>query len=87
MWPRRLVVQLLENVIILRDSSWVQGDMADGRIADRRDVLLQQGRKKFGPPDEAVEAALRTITDYDRLTRMTDRILDVTTWAELLATP
>jgi hypothetical protein len=50
-------------------------------------VLLQLGRKKFGVLDPSSEMALRGITDPDRLTRLIDALLDVSSWKELLATP
>jgi hypothetical protein len=90
-WPKGLVKQLLENVMILRESAWVQGLLedgrAEGRVQDRQEVLLQLGRKRFGAPDADTEATLRAIKDYERLNRMSDRLLDVTTWQDLLATP
>ncbi len=50
-------------------------------------VLLRQGRKKFGEPDEVTRLALRGITDLERLDRMSERVLEVATWQELLQTP
>jgi hypothetical protein len=42
------------------------------------------GRKKFGPLPEPLAAELASIDDPDRLTDLTDRILDVSSWTELL---
>lgn len=50
-------------------------------------ILLRQGRNKFGPPRATTAAELSEITDLDRLGRMVDAILTVTSWDELLATP
>ncbi len=57
---------------------------AKGQIKADRAALLRQGRKKFGPPSETVEATINTLTDLDRLNALLDRILDVSTWDELL---
>jgi hypothetical protein len=46
--------------------------------------LLHLGRKKFGPPDPRVEVAIATIADLDRLRDLIDRVLDVSSWDELL---
>jgi hypothetical protein len=37
---------------------------------------LRLGTKSFGPAAVAIETALRAITDYERLERMTDRLLE-----------
>jgi predicted transposase YdaD len=81
------------------EDSWVYQDIfakgraegeakgrAEGRVEDARQVLLRQGRKKFGPPDPQIEAAIATIADLDRLHDLLDRIFDVSSWEELLAT-
>ncbi len=57
---------------------------AKGQIKADRATLLRQGRKKFGPPSETVEATINALTDLDRLNALLDRILDVSTWDELL---
>ena len=48
--------------------------------------MLRLGRKRFGEPDEATQTALRSITDLERLERMSERLLDVAGWEELLQT-
>jgi hypothetical protein len=53
--------------------------------ARSRTLLLKQGGKKFGPADAGTEAAVNAIDDLDRLDRLAVALLDVTTWAELLA--
>jgi len=61
--------------------------IAKGQIKDAREVLLHLGRKKLGPPGEEVEAEITALSDLDRLHDLIDRILDVSTWDELLAPP
>jgi hypothetical protein len=58
-----------------------------GKVEARQEVVLQLGTKRFGTPDPASETALRGISDPDRLTRLIDALLDVSSWEELLATP
>ena len=50
-------------------------------------MLLRQGRKKLGEPDEATLRALRDISDLDRLERLSDRLLEASTWQEVLQVP
>ncbi len=71
---------------VLEDSTTYQWLMRRGAVSGRQDTLLQQGRKRFGVPTTETEAKLKAVTELPRLERMTDRILDVTGWDELLAT-
>ena len=48
-------------------------------------VKASAGRKRFGEPDAPTAAALQAITDLDRLEALSDRLLDVASWQELLA--
>ena len=50
-----------------------------------RDTLLRLGRKRFGPPATRHEAAVAAVPDLTRLGALSDRLLDVGTWDELLA--
>ncbi len=61
--------------------------LIEGSVTAVRAALLRQGRKKFGPPSETVEATINALTDLDRLNALLDRILDVPTWDDLLAPP
>jgi hypothetical protein len=54
-------------------------------MEERKSVLRKLGEKRFGRPGRRIEAALKAIEDLDRLERMIDVILDVTSWNELLA--
>ncbi len=57
-----------------------------GKIRQSHFLLLKQGKKRFGPPDSPTEAALTAIQDLDRLERMAEAVLTVSSWQELLAT-
>jgi hypothetical protein len=93
--PRPVGTELFRGVRAMRESSTYQAILREGREEGRKEgqaegiqqVLLRQGRKRFGPPDEAVQAAVRAITDADRLGRLSERLLDVNSWQDLLATP
>ena len=49
-----------------------------------RETLLRQGQKRFGPPAEALKARLEAIHSIHQLQELADRLLDVSTWEELL---
>ena len=75
------VSAMLFGIEGLEESSVYQGILRK----EARQVLLRQGRKRFGPPDPRVEATIATIADLDRLHDLLDRVLEVSTWEELLA--
>ena len=60
---------------------------AEGRRDGTREDLLRLGRKKFGAASDAVSTEIMAIDDPDRLAALLERILDVSTWEELLAAP
>lgn len=61
-----------------------QGE-AKGRVEEARDILLRQGRKKLGEPSAETLSRIAGMNDLDGLNLLLDRILDATSWAELLA--
>ena len=60
---------------------------AEGRAEEARRILRRQGTRRFGKPDAHIEAALDAIADLERLGQLSDRVLEVKTWDELLAQP
>jgi hypothetical protein len=52
-----------------------------------RNALLALGEKQFGAPDQPTRTAVEAIADPVRLERLLERVLDVSTWAELLNPP
>lgn len=63
-------------------------DMAveEGLVKASHRFLLRQGRKLLGPPGPAIESALVSILDVERLERMGEAILSAKSWDELLST-
>jgi predicted transposase YdaD len=60
---------------------------AKGRVEEAREILLRHGRKKLGPASEKVEEEINELGELDRLHTLIDRILEVSTWDELLSPP
>ena len=79
----------------IEESSVYQGiygrGLAEGRaeavMEGHRDLLLSLGRDKFGQPPEHVEAEIGALADRERLHQLLHRLLRVSTWDELLASP
>jgi len=68
-----------------KDSDTYQAIVEEGKIQARQDVLFELGRKKFGPISPEIERRVRATTDLDRLAFLNERLLDVSSWQELLA--
>jgi hypothetical protein len=85
----------MDYASILKDSSVYQHfvakglaqGIAEGKAQEAVAILFRLGQKKFGAPDDATRVALQAIKDLERLERMTEQILEVGSWAGLLATP
>jgi predicted transposase YdaD len=94
-YPRELTEVIMSKVMnmldlqeshayqIIHRRGEVKGE-AKGKIEGIRDTLLRVGRKKLGKPSVKVLRDLNAITDELRLTELSERILDVATWKELL---
>jgi predicted transposase YdaD len=81
---RNQVHALFQGVRFMRESDTYQAILDEGRMDSLQNTLLRQGRKRFGEPDDAVQQAVRAITDLEQLARLTEDLLDVATWQELL---
>jgi hypothetical protein len=69
-------------------NEWIATGEARGRAEASRALLLRLGTKKFGRgPSDAQRAAIDAMTEPAHLSRLADRVLDVTSWDELLAPP
>jgi predicted transposase YdaD len=61
--------------------------LAMGQVEEARQLLLRLGRKKLGPLEATVQEAIRAINDLQRLELLFERLLDVSSWQDLLQTP
>lgn len=86
-YSRERIQQLLHGVRGMKDSVIYQAIVEEGKVQMRQEDLLQLGRRRFGPPSQETEDAVRRISDLDHLGRLLDRVLDATAWEELLETP
>ena len=75
---------LFQAVLKMRESVTYQAILKEGRLEEVRNILLLQGRDRFGEPSAKIIALLFTETDLGRLEALAIRLLHVKTWAELL---
>ncbi len=59
--------------------------IVEGDLNRARKDLLRLGRKRLGPPGEAIAAEIGKIEDPKRLDVLLERVLDASSWEELLA--
>jgi hypothetical protein len=79
----------LQTVNITTESSYyrlaVKEGLKQGKIEEAQRLILRLGQTRFGPPDAEDRAAIEAIQDVDRLEQLSERLLTVASWAELLA--
>ena len=68
----------------MKDSVTYQAIVEEGEIKASQEVLLKLGGKRFGAASETITLAIRSITDLDRLEALIDRLLDASSWQQLL---
>jgi len=102
-YPEDFVTRLLQGVSDMQESTTYQKILMDGmtegiargmqrgealgKVVQAQTIILRQGSKRFGPTDPATRTAIEAIEDLDRLNMLAERLLDVTSWAELLREP
>jgi hypothetical protein len=88
-YPGTLIAQVLERVRDMEESvtyqAIVRKGREEGRTEEARAILLRLGGKWFGALSIEVQAALTAITGIERLEQLSERLLDVESWEELLA--
>ena len=57
---------------------------AEGKAEEARNILLMLGRSRFGKPPARALAALDALTDVQELEALTVRLLQATSWQDLL---
>ena len=55
-----------------------------GELREAKKTLLRLGRTKLGAPDPSTAAVLESLSELTFIERLTDRLLDVDSWHELL---
>jgi hypothetical protein len=86
---RDVARQVFRGARTMKDSDTYLAILEEGEEAKAKKVILRQGQKRYGPPDESITGRLEGITDLNRLDRLIDRLFDAaaTSWSELLDTP
>lgn len=84
---RHLVQRAFEEAGAMEESDTYMELIERGQLKEAKRIVLRAGQKRFGPPPEGARAAVEGTTDIEWLERLNDRILDVSSWRELLESP
>ena len=82
-YENAIIQQLFREVPEMEESTTYQYIMRRGVT----ETILRQGRRKFGEPSAEQAQSLKDIANNERLQQLADRILDATSWQELLSCP
>ncbi len=78
-----IIFPLMQKVMtMVRWEDLKSHDMFVGKGIRR--TIFALGKRKFGPPDERTTQELEAIKDLNRLEHLSERLLDVSNWQELL---
>ena len=87
-YEKAILSRLFEGVPDMEESSGYQlileRGVAKGEMNAHHDLILDQGRQKFGEPSPDHLSTFSNINDLDRLKKVGRRIITATTWEELL---
>lgn len=78
--------EMKEMIQTIADLNFAEGELK-GRTVQARSTIFRLGKRHLGPVAPEVESALNAIDDLDRLEMLTERVLEIKNWSELLATP
>jgi hypothetical protein len=82
-----IIEEGIEKGIAMGIEKGVGMGIEKGRLEEARKMILRIGHKRLGPPEEAVKSDLAGISSSERLELLLERVIEVASWRELLATP
>jgi hypothetical protein len=68
---------------IFRQEGQAEGRV-EGRVEEARESVLAIGNKRLGAPPANIANTIGSITDLKQLHDLRERVLDITSWHELL---
>lgn len=91
-YEQALIQTLLQGVIAMKESVTYQAilregeakGLAEGQAKEARRILLLLGRSRFGEPTPEAAAALNALAEVEKLEQLSLRLLQVSSWQELL---
>jgi predicted transposase YdaD len=96
-YPRDFTKPLFQGIRAMKESSAYQLILDEGRaegelrgemrgeMREAAKLLKKLGTRRFGAPDHSVLVVIEAITDLERIELLLERMLDASSWEELLA--
>jgi hypothetical protein len=88
-YPQDFTKPLFRGIRAMKESSSylaiLEEGCAQGEMREAARLLKKLGTRRFGPPDHAVLEAIEAVTDLERIELLLERLLEVSSWQELLA--
>jgi predicted transposase YdaD len=88
-YPKDLIKPLFQGIRAMKESSAYQAILEEGyAVGETREatkLLKKLGTRRFGPPDHSVLVAIEALADLERIELLLERLLEVSSWEELLA--
>ena len=89
--PAAMIKHLLRGVQHLKESSYYQSILAEGRVEGRAEgeilalkrSLIRRAERRLGTISAEDRAKIEALTEVDRVEALDDRVLDISTWTEL----
>lgn len=78
-----VVEKLMRGVRNMKESTFYQMILEEGKENEARRVILRIGRKRYGEPDAETLARIETIVSLEKLELLIDRLVEVESWSEL----
>ena len=69
----------------MKESVTYQAILEEGRVEEAQRILLSQGTALFGKPSVKVRRVLAGITDLELLESLLLRVIQISSWTDLLA--
>lgn len=82
---KELSERLLTGVMTMEESVTYQAIIEKGQPKEASRLLLRLGQVRFGPPPEKARKTIESMTELDHLERLSERLVQVAGWDELLA--
>ena len=96
-YPQNFTKPLFQGIRAMKESSSYQAILDEGRaegevrgemrgeMREATKLLKKLGTRRFGAPDHSVLVAIEAIADLERIEFLLERLLEVSSWEELVA--
>jgi predicted transposase YdaD len=87
--PKESLKTFLQGIGHMKESAMyeliLEEGLEKGKIEEARQVVRRLGERRLGPMSPAIQARIEAISDLGRLHSLQDRVLEVSSWDELMA--